>query len=260
MKSALRLGRTAGGLFLGGLAVLHAAGCAESEAENEPLEDLSPVLAQATGGPVVVPTEEQTITVKTKQVPVIGITSNSGSGCRLKLTAEPEALDFASLEIRFRDQYLIYFPLNSSKIYETKECIIRLKVTGAQGFRYAISRVGYVGQALLLAAQSRAIFDSRVWWSGRKPSTNNEKAKVITAPYTVNWDHAQSFRLESDRESTCFNSSDESDEVTIYTMLSLLNPGSTDPAQVRLDTALSDAMVEDPSAIEVYLEPRRCSP
>lgn len=248
-----RLSRACSALVLSSCAALHTA-CADFDDAEGAREEVTPVLEQAAGGPKVTPTQEQTVTVKTQQVPVIGVTANMGSGCRGKLVAREDALKFASLEVRFTDDYLIKFPINSSVIYDTKECLIRLRVTGAQGYKYAISRVAYVGSAVLLSDQSMAIFDSSVWWSGRKPSRSTTPAKQILPPHLVNWDHTQAFRLEAERESACFDSADGRDEVTIYTMMSLLNPDPSEPAEVRLDTILSDA------AIEIDIEPRRCTP
>lgn len=212
--------------------------CADIEASD--MDELGPkVLAQSTG-PIVTPTKQQTTTLATEQR-TITITGNFGSGCEGKLKPNPEAEKRGLLSVTF-DTYRITFVPPETSIYDTKDCLLRLRVSGAAGYRFAAQTVSFYGMANLLSPRARAVIDARVWWSGRQLPTGNHTRKELDPNHLGTWGHDDSFSAVNN-VSRCFASDDETDEITLYTSLLLLNPDAREVAELGMAEVSAGAYV-----------------
>lgn len=241
-----------GSLRLSSVAAVAAAlflGCADFDEAGADGPSFA-VLAKS-ASPVVTPTTQRTTSLAAEEraVPVT-ITANFGSGCEGKLKPNPEQEKLGVLEVVF-DAYRIKFAPPETSIYETKDCLLRLRVSGAAGYQYALQRVVFNGMANLFSPQARAIVEASVWWSGRRPVFSNRTMLELQPQHLGTWQHDASL-TEANSRSRCFASNDEVDDITLYTSLSLVNPDTKLPAELAMVSATTSA------SVLVGVEPQRC--
>lgn len=224
--------------------------CADYDGAEAEEVGMHEVLAQQSA-PVVTPTKQATTSLATEERSVpVAITANFGSGCEGRLKPNPEQEKLGVLEVTF-ESYRIKFAPPDASIYDTKDCLIRLRVSGVAGYQYAIQSVVFNGMANLFSPQARAIIDANVWWSGRRPVFSNRTMQELAPRHLGTWSHDDSI-VVANSSSRCFASSRDVDEITLYTSLSLLNPDPKLPAELAMVAATASA------SVLIDLNPTRC--